>query len=121
VRAAIGTLVELAKAWGGRPVAVLGEMKELGPRAQEEHAAVGDALVEAGVLLAIGCGGFMSVALERARVAGVNVVDAPDVATAAHEAMLRALPGDVILVKGSRSVGAEAVVRALSQRKKAPS
>jgi UDP-N-acetylmuramoyl-tripeptide--D-alanyl-D-alanine ligase len=120
VRAALGTLSELASAWKGRAVAVLGEMKELGARASEEHAAIGDALADAGVSLAIGCGGLASVALQRAAGRGVEIVDAPDVATAATEAATRAKAGDVILVKGSRSVGAEAVVQALSKRKRAP-
>lgn len=118
VRAALATLSELARARGGRAVAVLGEMKELGARAREEHAAIGDALAEAGVSLAIGCGGLASVVLERAAGRGVAIVDAPDVVTAAAEAVSRAEAGDVILVKGSRSVGAEAVVSALLERKR---
>jgi UDP-N-acetylmuramoyl-tripeptide--D-alanyl-D-alanine ligase len=119
VRAALATLAELARARGGRAVAVLGEMKELGARAAEEHAAIGDALAEAGVALAIGCGGLARLALERAAGRGVAIVDAPDVAGAASEAVARAQAGDVILVKGSRSVGAEAVVTALLGRKRA--
>ena len=39
MRAALATLAELARASGRRAVAVLGEMKELGARAREEHAA----------------------------------------------------------------------------------
>jgi UDP-N-acetylmuramoyl-tripeptide--D-alanyl-D-alanine ligase len=115
--AAIATLAELARSKGGRAVAVLGEMKELGARAREEHAAIGDALAGAGVALAIGCGGLASVALTSAAQKGVAVVDAPDVASATAEALGSVLPGDVILVKGSRSVGAEAIVSALAKRK----
>ncbi|MGO8992528.1 MAG: UDP-N-acetylmuramoyl-tripeptide--D-alanyl-D-alanine ligase [Polyangiaceae bacterium] len=120
VRAALATLSELARTRGGRAVAVLGEMKELGARAREEHVAIGDALLEAGVSLAIGCGGLASVAVERAAALGVATVDAPDVASAAREVVSRARGGDVILVKGSRSVGAEAVVAALAKRKRDP-
>jgi len=116
VRAALATLGELARGRGARAVAVLGEMKELGARAREEHAELGEAIAAAGVALAIGCGGEVSAALERARLAGVTTVDAPDVQTAAEEAVARARPGDVILVKGSRSVGVEAVVAALARR-----
>ncbi len=118
VVAALGTLAELARASGGRAVAVLGEMKELGPRAREEHAAIGDALAEAGVALAIGCGGLASSALDRAASRGVAVVDAPDVAAAAAEVVARVQARDVVLVKASRSVGAEAVVAALANRKR---
>jgi len=117
VRAALSTLADLARGRGSRAVVVFGEMKELGVRAREEHAAIGDALAEAGVALAIGCGGLASVALERARTRGVATVDAPDVAAAAREVVARAKSGDTILVKGSRGVGAEMVVVALSNRK----
>jgi UDP-N-acetylmuramoyl-tripeptide--D-alanyl-D-alanine ligase len=120
VRAAIATLAELAGTWSGRAVAVLGEMKELGARARDEHAAIGDALAEAGVALAIGCGGLASVTLERAAEKGVATVNAPDVATAAREAVAKVASGDVVLVKGSRSVGAEVVVAALANRKRVP-
>jgi UDP-N-acetylmuramoyl-tripeptide--D-alanyl-D-alanine ligase len=114
VRAALATLGELARGRGARAVLVLGEMKELGARAREEHAELGEAIAAAGVALAIGCGGEVSAALESAARAGVLSVDAPDVRTAADEAARRAQPGDVILVKGSRSVGVEAVVAALA-------
>jgi UDP-N-acetylmuramoyl-tripeptide--D-alanyl-D-alanine ligase len=116
VRAALTTLAELAHSNGGRAVAVLGEMKELGARAQEEHRGIGDALADAGVALAIGCGGLANLSLARAAERGVAVVDAPDVAAAATETVSRVRGGDVVLVKGSRSVGAEAVVSALAAR-----
>jgi UDP-N-acetylmuramoyl-tripeptide--D-alanyl-D-alanine ligase len=121
VRAALATLAELARERGGRAVAVLGEMKELGERAHAEHAEVGEAIARAGVALAIGCGGLASVALERAGRAGVEVVDTGDVASAAAQATARVAAGDVVLVKGSRSVGAEAVVAALAKAWGGPS
>ena len=117
VRASLATLAELARARSGRAVVVLGEMKELGPRASDEHAAIGEAMMAAGVKLAIGCGGLARAALRRAELGGIEVVDAPDVATAASEAVARVRGGDVVLVKGSRSVGAEAVVKALAAAK----
>ena len=113
MRAALDTLAELARSRSARAVAVIGEMKELGARSLDEHALLGDAIAHAGVALAIGCGGLARVALERASRGGVEVVDAPDVATAAEEAVARVRFTDVVLVKGSRSVGAEAVVSAL--------
>jgi UDP-N-acetylmuramoyl-tripeptide--D-alanyl-D-alanine ligase len=116
VRAALATLSELARAGGGRAVAVLGEMRELGAASREEHAAIGELLVKEGVSLAIGCGGLASVMLEGIAGRGVEVVDARDVAAASAAVLSRARPGDVILVKGSRSIGTEAIVAALAQR-----
>jgi UDP-N-acetylmuramoyl-tripeptide--D-alanyl-D-alanine ligase len=111
VRAALSTLRELGE--GRRLVVVLGEMKELGEHAQPEHEALGDPIADAGVALAIGCGGLVDLALARAGARGVEVVFAKDTAAAAREAAARVRPGDAILVKGSRSVGADRVVAAL--------
>lgn len=113
MRSALETLAEIAR--DRRRVAVLGEMKELGAHAEAEHVALGDALAAAGVSLAIGCGGLISRALERAAELGVEVVIADSTAAAAREATSRVRRADAVLVKGSRSVGAEAVVAALTE------
>jgi UDP-N-acetylmuramoyl-tripeptide--D-alanyl-D-alanine ligase len=111
MRAALATLAELAGS--RRRVAVLGEMKELGAHADAEHDALGDAIAAAGVSLAIGCGGLISRALARAAQLGVTCVDASSTEAAAAEAKARVRPLDAVLVKGSRSVGAERVVASL--------
>lgn len=111
MRVALATLSEIAGA--RRKVAVLGEMKELGAHAEPEHAALGDALAASGVTLAIGCGGLISRTLERAAALGVTCVMAASTDEAAREARARVQPSDAVLVKGSRSVGAERVVAAL--------
>jgi UDP-N-acetylmuramoyl-tripeptide--D-alanyl-D-alanine ligase len=110
MRAALATLREIGQ---GRRVAVLGEMKELGPAAEREHAEVGAAAAAAGVALLVSCGGLADVIAQAARQAGVETVLASGAAQAARVAVERALPGDTVLVKASRSVGAEAVVDAL--------
>ena len=116
MRAALATLAELAGP--RRKVVVLGEMKELGPLAESEHVALGDAIAEAGVALAIGCGGRIDSALDRAASLGVEVVRCTDTAAAAAAATERAAAGDAVLVKGSRSTGTEAVVSALERRER---
>jgi len=103
-----------------RKVAILGEMKELGPIATMEHEALGDTLAESSVDLAIGCGGLVSRTLDRAAARGVVVHRADSAAGAADLAASLVQAGDVVLVKGSRSVGTEAVVaRLISSRGRA--
>ena len=113
MRAALATLAELAGT--RRKVAVLGEMKELGVFAENEHVALGDAVAEAGVTLFIGCGGLMDRALDRAASRGVEVVRCESTDGAATAASARVVAGDAVLVKGSRSVGTEAVITALER------
>jgi UDP-N-acetylmuramoyl-tripeptide--D-alanyl-D-alanine ligase len=110
MRAALGTLAECS---GARRVAVLGEMRELGPAGPREHAVLGDAVVAAGVSLLVSCGGMADAIADAARARGVDAVTAHDAAEAARLVAARVLPGDVVLVKASRSVGAERVVAAL--------
>jgi UDP-N-acetylmuramoyl-tripeptide--D-alanyl-D-alanine ligase len=110
MRAALSTLAECGD---GRRVAVLGEMKELGPTAEREHAALADAVVEAGVALLVSCGGLADVLARAVEARGVDVVLAGGAAQASRETVERVRPGDVVLVKASRSVGAERVVDAL--------
>lgn len=113
MRAALATLNEIAGE--RRKVAVLGEMKELGVLAEAEHEALGDDIALAGVTLAIGCGGLIDLALAVAKAKGVEVVLTASAEEAAREAKARVKPGDAVLVKGSRSVGAERVVAALTE------
>jgi UDP-N-acetylmuramoyl-tripeptide--D-alanyl-D-alanine ligase len=112
MRAAIRTLSDLAGKTR-RTVAVLGEMKELGAIAEDEHVALGDALAAQHIGVVIGCGGLVGLTLARAKALGIEVHTAASAAEAARTAVSLARAGDVVLVKGSRSVGAEAVVRAL--------
>ncbi len=122
VRAALASLGEIGS---GRRVAILGEMKELGDLAAAEHESLGDAIASAGVALAIGCGGLVGLALARAAAVSstpIEVVCATSTDDAAREASARVCAGDVVLVKGSRSVGAEKVVSELvrSRGEKSP-
>ena len=98
---------------GGRLVAVLGDMLELGDDAAAAHAAVGRRAREAGVdeLVAVGAfaadlaGGFA----DDARV--VQTVGDPGEAVAALRGRLAA--GDVVLVKASRGLALERVAEEL--------
>ena len=93
---------------GPRRLAVLGEMKELGPEAAAYHREIGRHARERGVELLIGVG-------ELATEYGPDehVADAE----AAADALAAALgPGDAVLVKGSRAVGLERVAEKLARR-----
>ncbi len=123
MRAGLATLIELARPGkSGEPaepgsrrrrIAVLGEMKELGPLAEAEHDALGDALAAASLDLVVGCGGLMDRALERAAALGVPTFCASSAEEAATYVTSLVVSGDILLVKGSRSVSTEKVVLAL--------
>jgi UDP-N-acetylmuramoyl-tripeptide--D-alanyl-D-alanine ligase len=102
MRAALEHLVE--RGHGHRRVAVLGEMAELGAEAPAYHREIGELVHRLGIEKVIGVG-------ELARAYGGDwVASADDAATTLREALR---PGDVVLVKGSRSVGLEAVAENL--------
>jgi len=90
---------------GDRRIAVLGEMRELGPQSDAMHAEVGARARDA-VDLLVGVG-------EQARAYEPDVF-AETAEQAASELEGRIAPGDVILVKGSRAVGLELVADLLS-------
>jgi len=114
MRAALSTLAEVAGATR-RKIAVLGEMKELGDHAETEHAALGEVIADSGVVAAIGCGGLIDRALDVAEARGVRVYRGRSTMEAANLALIVVKQGDAVLVKGSRSVGAERVTAALSE------
>jgi UDP-N-acetylmuramoyl-tripeptide--D-alanyl-D-alanine ligase len=116
MRAALRTLGEIAT--GRRAVVVLGEMRELGESAPEEHASLGASIVAAGAQIAVSCGGLADLAVSAAERSGVGASYATDAVGAARFAVTLSRPGDVILVKASRSVGAEGVVEALEARRR---
>jgi UDP-N-acetylmuramoyl-tripeptide--D-alanyl-D-alanine ligase len=98
---------------GGRRIAVLGAMKELGESSEAFHAALAEPVEAAGVELAILVGEEME-ALAKALGAKVKMAHVPDSATATELARAEARPGDAILVKGSNSIGLAALVEALA-------
>ncbi|MFD2092242.1 UDP-N-acetylmuramoyl-tripeptide--D-alanyl-D-alanine ligase [Blastococcus deserti] len=108
MRAALAALAGMA---GSRRIAVLGAMAELGPDAPAEHERLGRDAAAAGVDLIVAVGpdavGIAEGAVAAGRRAGEESVHVPDRA-AARELLAEVLrPGDVVLVKASRSYGLE--------------
>jgi UDP-N-acetylmuramoyl-tripeptide--D-alanyl-D-alanine ligase len=118
------TLHELAEQTGGRSIAVLADMKDLGQFAHGEHVRIGELAVRLGIDVFVGCGPEMAHAtsaaarLSAGRLAPhptrVAHVMAPLDAVALVQSMCR--PGDVVLVKGSRAMAMERVVTALAEQ-----
>ncbi|WP_448640006.1 UDP-N-acetylmuramoyl-tripeptide--D-alanyl-D-alanine ligase [Geodermatophilus sp. URMC 63] len=111
MRAALAALAGMPAA---HRVAVLGGMAELGPGATGEHERLGRDAVAAGVDLLVAVGPDAAGMVRGARAAGARdgqgatgAVSVPDRA-AARELLSEVLvPGDVVLVKASRSHGLE--------------
>ncbi len=102
MRAALEHLA--ARANGRRRVAVLGDMRELGPEGPAYHAEIGELVRALGIEHVIAVG-------ELARGYGGDWVAT---ATEAAAELVRVLePGDVVLVKGSLAVGLKAVAENL--------
>ena len=97
----------------GRRIAVLGAMRELGEDSADFHAALADPVKAAKVDFAILVGAEME-ALAKALGAQVDLAHVPDAAAAIELARESIGPGDVMLVKGSNSIGLAALVEALS-------
>jgi UDP-N-acetylmuramoyl-tripeptide--D-alanyl-D-alanine ligase len=102
MRAALEHLVD--RAGTRRKVAVLGDMRELGPQGPAYHAEIGSLLRELAVEHVIAVG-------ELARAYGGEWVATPEEAAVRLREVLR--PGDVVLVKGSLAVGLEVVAENL--------
>jgi len=96
---------------GGRTVAVLGHMAELGAGEADGHREVGEA-AGAGCDVVVGVGDVAPlVQAAHGQRADVHAVDTPDQAADLLSGLLR--PDDAVLVKASRSAGLEAVAAAL--------
>jgi UDP-N-acetylmuramoyl-tripeptide--D-alanyl-D-alanine ligase len=105
MRAALDHLASLPS--DGRRVAVLGEMRELGPEAAAYHREIGEHARQSGVELLIGVG-----ELGREYAPDAEVPDAEGAVAALAE---RLKPRDAVLVKGSRAVGLEIVAERLAK------
>ena len=122
VLAALNLLRDIANS-SHRAIAVLGEMYELGAYEQAGHRLVGGRAAQV-VDKLIAIGPRARWVAEEALATGMNTTDVYPVETNTDaigilQGLIRA--GDVVLIKGSRAAGMEAIVDALSKSQSATS
>jgi UDP-N-acetylmuramoyl-tripeptide--D-alanyl-D-alanine ligase len=113
VLAALRAARELADERNARLIAVIGEMRELGPISRKEHEDIGKALGEfqlASLIAVSGDAARIAEAADQQEIENVFVDNSTQALAATSERMR---PGDVVLIKGSRGVALESVVQGL--------
>ena len=114
MRAAFSALATRRPEAGGRRVAVIGEMLELGPRSRDMHAALATPLAAAGAQLVIGVGMGARALIDSLP----SAVDGAWFETAAEaDAALRdqLRSGDLVLIKGSNASRVHTLAASLRQ------
>ncbi|AZP17141.1 UDP-N-acetylmuramoyl-tripeptide--D-alanyl-D-alanine ligase [Streptomyces aquilus] len=115
MRAALRALVAMGR--GRRTWAVLGKMAELGDEALAEHDAVGRLAVRLNVSKLVAVGGreasWLQLGAYNEGSWGEESVHVSDAQAAVDLLRSELRPGDVVLVKASRSVGLESIAAAL--------
>ena len=104
---------------GGRRVAILGDMAELGPRGPELHRQLGETVVESGADMAIFIGKLSLFTAETVSrhwpSSRVHIVPAWSDSTPSQIARLLD-HGDTVLIKASRVMGLERLIPAIAER-----
>jgi UDP-N-acetylmuramoyl-tripeptide--D-alanyl-D-alanine ligase len=111
IRAALETLGRTAPTGDGRRIAVLGEMRELGARAQALHAELAAPVATNGIDLVFTAGEMRAL---HDRLPDTVAVAHAETGTGLIDDLKNALrPGDVVMVKGSNASRMAAVVETL--------
>jgi len=117
VKSSLATACEIARARSARLVLVIGEMRELGALAAEQHAQIGAFLAESGAALLLALAGEAERFVPPAKDAGISAHFAESAEQGLPWLLSRLQPKDVVLVKASRGVRAERLVRGLCDAK----
>ena len=96
-----------------RRIVVAGEMLELGDQSAELHRLAGREMAQADIDFVVGVRGFARELVEAAQKAGIDALFCETTEEASRVVIEWARSGDVILIKGSRGVGTEAIVEEL--------
>jgi UDP-N-acetylmuramoyl-tripeptide--D-alanyl-D-alanine ligase len=119
MKAALRTLVELDA--DGKRIAVLGEMGELGSESERGHREVGETAATFGIDQLITIGDLGELIARAAQAGGLEKTTAVRSTSEAAELLGEiAEPGDLVLVKGSRSARTERVIEAFGLRDSSP-
>lgn len=119
--ASLDALSQLPIDENGQRIAVLGSMGELGAAAEAGYRTVGEAAGKAKLDLLISVGADAAELDEPARRHGAReVINVPTTIAAAEHLAKAMHPGDVVLVKGSRSARMEKVIEVLLSHSTAP-
>lgn len=114
---AVRGLADFPVPQGGRRIAALGDMLELGNLAESEHVSIGKLVAESNIDFLVCCGKLARIIGESAIKAGlpsdrVSYFDkSPEAGLYLQQELMQ--PNDVILVKGSQSARMEKVVKEL--------
>ncbi|MDK1375121.1 MULTISPECIES: UDP-N-acetylmuramoylalanyl-D-glutamyl-2,6-diaminopimelate--D-alanyl-D-alanine ligase [unclassified Sinorhizobium] len=112
MRAAISLLRDAEPPVGGRRIAILGDMLEMGEQAADVHAALAGPIVEAGIADVWLAGPEMA-NLRDALPPEVSVVYREAVDDLTDYALAAVAAGDVVMVKSSKGTGCARIVQAL--------
>jgi UDP-N-acetylmuramoyl-tripeptide--D-alanyl-D-alanine ligase len=119
MRAAMSVLGKAGIGAGGRRIAVLGDMLELGPTGAEMHAALAESLRENGIDLVFCCGPLMR-SLWEALPSNRRGGYADSSATLESDVAFALRAGDALMIKGSLGSKMKLIVEALQRRFPAP-
>lgn len=112
--ASVEAALELLALSDRRRIFVFGDMAELGEEGPHAHRKVGERSAELGLALLVTVGDLARLAAETASALGVETVSVSSADEALSAVSQRVLPGDVVLVKGSRVMRLERVVEGLT-------
>lgn len=113
MRAAISALAAVEPEPGGRRIAILGEMFELGPTSATLHAELAEPLEAAGVDLVFTAGALMK-ALDDALPSAMKAGYARDAGQVLELIKSAIRPGDVVMLKGSNASGLHKIAAVLA-------
>lgn len=114
--AALQTLRALKPGCGGRRIAVLGDMRELGASSANEHKGIGEAVAKMGVAHALFLGTEMqhahrAVVAKKGKTTSQHFTGKTELIVALQALLTHS---DVVLIKGSRGMNMEEVVKAIT-------